>query len=309
MKKILLLTSAALMLGSAGNTMARQNMLDDLNNVCSDTIGIITDCGLCHGATYQEPTTEKDLYLAECACGFCPDDPDCTVAPPPPGPMTEAELITEGKSVTNEYFRDLFRLFGSHLQQTSLDTGIPVSDPAIFTAVFPQCPDIAPLAGSEISKKYGYLARRVTTKSRNSRNIPDDWELAQLMDFEALAAKGAPRTTFPLTDEDGNTMLKPNGQPFITQEYEAYDYVKEVGGKGKDRVANTYFRYMRSITMPPPANVSGLPCLKCHGNDADLAPGVVEAIGTEYPYDKALGYSPGQIRGAWTIKIPVEVTP
>ena len=129
------------------------------------------------------------------------------------------------------------------------------------------------------------------------------------MNFEALAAKGSPRTEFAVTDENGTILNKPNGQPFITNEYEAFDFVKEVGGKGKVRVANTYFRYIRSITMPPPANVSGLPCLKCHGNDADLAPGVVEAIGIEYPYDKALGYSPGQIRGAWTIKIPVDVTP
>ncbi len=308
MKKILLLSGAALMLGSVGNTMARQNMLDDLNNVCSDTIGVITDCGFCHGTTYQEPTPEKDQYLTEGACGFCTEDPDC-IATPPTDPPTEADLIAEGRSVTNEYFANLFRLFGQHIQQTAQETGIDPTDPAIFTAVFPQCPDIAPLAGSEVSKKYGYLVRRVTTKNRNSRNIPDDWELAQLMNFEALAAKGSPRTEFAVTDENGTILNKPNGQPFITNEYEAFDFVKEVGGKGKVRVANTYFRYIRSITMPPPANVSGLPCLKCHGNDADLAPGVVEAIGIEYPYDKALGYSPGQIRGAWTIKIPVDVTP
>lgn len=319
MKKLQLLLSALLMLGSANTLLAKQAYQDDVNTFCAAYLTSPSTCETCHTVNYGDPTVEKDLYLAEGACGFCPENPECAIAPPPTEPLTEAELIAKGQSVTNEYFATLFRLFGQHVQQTAAETGLnPATDSAVFTAVFPQCPDIAPLAGSEMSKKYGYLVRRVTTKTRNSRNIPDEWELDQLKYFEALAAKSATRTEFPVTDPvTGAVLNKPNGQPLITNEYEVYDYVKERGGKGKSRVANTYFRYMRSVTMPPLS--SGLPCLRCHGNTADLAAdyidstgattSLVDAVGAEYPYDDAMGYSAGEIRGAWTIKIPVDVTP
>ena len=67
-----------------------------------------------------------------------------------------------------------------------------------------------------------------------------------------------------------------------------------------------YFNYMRSITVPP---LTMLPCLKCHGSieepDGEVTPDVLEAIEGLYPYDMALGYKAGDIRGAWTVKIPV----
>ena len=64
--------------------------------------------------------------------------------------------------------------------------------------------------------------------------------------------------------------------------------------------------------MPDPddPNNPQLPCLKCHGTFEDLAPGLVDEFGqgileSEYPFDMALGYKGGNIRGAWTIKIPI----
>jgi hypothetical protein len=67
---------------------------------------------------------------------------------------------------------------------------------------------------------------------------------------------------------------------------------------------------MRSITMPPhPAapvpNNPKLPCLLCHGTLDQLPTGLKEAIYDEFPYDMALGFKAGDIRGAWTIKIPI----
>ena len=88
---------------------------------------------------------------------------------------------------------------------------------------------------------------------------------------------------------------------------------------------------MRSITVAPmPSDFGGpnplpngkpnpeMPCLKCHGStekstvmppNPDLGPDVtedvLEAIAEFYPYDMALGYRAGAIRGAWTVKIPV----
>ena len=65
---------------------------------------------------------------------------------------------------------------------------------------------------------------------------------------------------------------------------------------------------------PNDPNNPQLPCLKCHGTFDQLAPGLVDVDGdlagqgileVEYPYDLALGYKKGDIRGACTVKIPV----
>ena len=56
-----------------------------------------------------------------------------------------------------------------------------------------------------------------------------------------------------------------------------------------------YFRYMKAIPVQPL-------CLACHGAPDSIAGEVKERIAEEYPHDRAVGYSPGQIRGAVSIK-------
>jgi hypothetical protein len=174
-----------------------------------------------------------------------------------------------------------------------------MTDPNIFATVFPSCPEIAPVIASDFSRQTGYLVRRVTTRTRNARNIPDDWELQQLKKFEEMAADGDPRTQFNIT--------KPDSSILPTKEFEAFDVASE--GKGKNG-SEIYFRYMRSITMPGmPNEPPYLPCLKCHGTIDQLGDGVVEAVAAEYPHDLSMGYKKGDIRGAWTIKIPLVEKP
>jgi len=55
------------------------------------------------------------------------------------------------------------------------------------------------------------------------------------------------------------------------------------------------FRYMRAI----PAD--GV-CLACHGQV--LAPQLQEVIATDYPHDRATGYSSGEVRGAFSVTWP-----
>jgi len=163
-------------------------------------------------------------------------------------------------------------------------------NPNDFAEVFPDCPEIAPIIASDISREKGYLVRRVTNRTRNARNTPDDWEAKQLEKFEDMAKDGKPRTQFNIT--------KPDDSILPTKEFEVSAIVEEEDVK--------YFRYMRSITMPgPPSEAPFLPCLKCHGTFDQLGDGVLEAIQAAYPYDMALGYKKGYIRGAWTIKIPL----
>ena len=284
MKKIaLLLFSLAL----PGVVMAHSNFINDVNTSCGYDVFAADECIGCHLADddLKSSTYEKDLYLSDGTCAFCTEVTSCNSAPP-----TEAELYINARATTKAYFERLFKDFTMALQAVGGS-----SNPTAFADVFPKCPEIAPLIGSEFSRDTGYLVRRVTTRTRNSRNMPDDWELEQLKKFEDMAADGKPRSLLEIT--------KPDGIILPTKEFEAFDVMKE--GVGND--SEYYFRYMRSITVPPLA--SGLPCLKCHGTNSDLGAGVVEAVQEFYPHDMAMGYKAGDIRAAWTIKIPLAAKP
>lgn len=278
----------AMIIFASPGVMAHSNLIDNVNDSCGYVVFEDTECIGCHlPDDLKYPTPEKDQYLTDGACSFCTEVATCDSAPP-----TEVELYGIARSTTKDYFERLFSDFSTALQ----GVGGP-SNPAAFADVFPKCPEIAPLIGSEFSRDTGYLVRRVTTRTRNSRNMPDDWELEQLKKFEKMAADGDPRTLLEITKPG------PLGEKLNTMEFEAFDVVKE--GVGND--SKFYYRYMRSITVPPLA--SGLPCLKCHGTTTDLGEGVLEAVHAYYPHDMAMGYVAGDIRGAWTIKIPLASRP
>ena len=56
------------------------------------------------------------------------------------------------------------------------------------------------------------------------------------------------------------------------------------------------FRYMKAIP-------AGELCLTCHGKD--IAPDLAAKIRERYPKDRAIGFSLGEIRGAFTITQPM----
>ena len=311
MKKLArLLVSLAIILAFPGTSvMAEIGFMRDVNTACNTGLlpievleephdGQITvECSTCHNINdFDDETQVMEDYEDYGACYFCPENPDCAPVRP-----TRDELLAEAQDVTNQYFEKLFKEFMKHMMETGmmLPDGT-ITDPMIFAEVFPDCSDIAPVIGGDFSRKTGYLVRRVTDRTRNARNTPDGWEAAQLKKFEKMAKEGTPRTQFDITKPDGSTLP--------TKEFEAHAITD-----GPDDTK--YFRYMRSITMPPmpdpvDENNPQLPCLKCHGTFKDLAPGLVDEFGqgileAEYPFDMALGYKKGDIRGAWTIKIPI----
>jgi hypothetical protein len=129
------------------------------------------------------------------------------------------------------------------------------------------CRDKAPQLAKAASDETGWSVRRVSLRNRNPRAVPDAWERAALEDFDRRAASGESATTL-----------------------EKAEIVTE-GGK------QTY-RYMRAL---PTQSL----CLNCHGTPEQLTPAVVEKLKALYPDDKAVGYRPGDIRGAMTIRKPV----
>ena len=128
------------------------------------------------------------------------------------------------------------------------------------------CSDIAPLIALTKSKSYSWKISRTSLKLRDPDNAPDPWERAVLEQFEARKAKG----------EDVNDL-------------EYYEVVEMEGQK--------MYRYMKAIPTQEK------PCLTCHGEN--LAPDVKAALDRHYPHDKARGFKPGDIRGAFTIIQPL----
>ncbi len=59
------------------------------------------------------------------------------------------------------------------------------------------------------------------------------------------------------------------------------------------------FRYMKAIKIKPL-------CLKCHGMADKIDATVKAELKNRYPHDKATGYSVSQIRGAFSVRIPLE---
>jgi hypothetical protein len=129
------------------------------------------------------------------------------------------------------------------------------------------CKDIGPAAASEISRKTGQRVARVSLKVRNPViGSPDAWEQKVLLDFDKRR-----ETENPANIEFTEMVSEPQGK---------------------------YLRYMKAI---PVQDV----CVKCHGMGDNIAQPVKDALKAEYPHDKAVGYAPSEIRGAFSIKKPL----
>jgi len=129
------------------------------------------------------------------------------------------------------------------------------------------CRDKAPELAKAASAESGWAIRRVSLKNRNPTAVPDAWERAALEDFDRRAAGGES----PATIEKAEVVV--------------------VDGK------ETY-RYMKALPVQPL-------CVACHGSAEQLSPALKEKLKAVYPDDKGVGYSPGHIRGAITLKKPV----
>lgn len=115
----------------------------------------------------------------------------------------------------------------------------------------------------------GWRIRRVSKKVRNPADIPDPYEVRVLDQFEALTVAGQ-----------------------LGPDTEHAEVVTEEG--------RPYLRYLKPIMIVSPI------CLICHGKAEDLVPEVRVQLQTLYPNDQATGYRLHDLRGAVSIKIPLE---
>lgn len=132
------------------------------------------------------------------------------------------------------------------------------------------CHAIAPEATRSQSAAHGMTIKRTAFRVRNSANAPDAHERRVLESFAAKIAEGSN----PADLEDVETVTE-----------------------GDVRT----LRYMKPIMM------AEKPCAACHGSS--VAPDVSDKIRELYPHDAATGFAPGELRGAFSVSIPLPPNP
>jgi len=124
------------------------------------------------------------------------------------------------------------------------------------------CQEAAPAVTRDVAAKHGWNVGRTALKLRNPDNRPDDWEREVLEAFVAQREAGADPKKLSVT-------------------------------RVVNRDGEATFRYMKAIPL------AQKPCATCHGANVD--PDLRAEILERYPEDKAVGFKPGEIRGAFTL--------
>lgn len=132
------------------------------------------------------------------------------------------------------------------------------------------CRDAAPQIAGELSRANGWRVTRVGTRVRNPMlGMPDAWEQTVLATFQQRIAAGEK----PADIAYGEVVAEPDGR---------------------------YYRFMKAIPTQEA-------CLSCHGDAAKIAAPVRAELQRHYPFDRATGYAVGELRGAISIKQPLDV--
>ena len=129
------------------------------------------------------------------------------------------------------------------------------------------CRTQAPAIARRVGEESGWRVGRTSSRLRNPANVPDPWEAKVLAEFAAQAQAGNPPDKL------------------------IYGQVVT------DRRGRRIYRLMKGIPM------EGM-CLVCHGPSP--APAVRAKLKALYPQDQAIGYRPGQLRGAFTLSKPLD---
>lgn len=127
------------------------------------------------------------------------------------------------------------------------------------------CKYTCPEITSSQSRKSGWRVAAVSLRPRNSAlGMADAWEQTVLADFGRRAAKGESADTLEFTE--------------VVNEPQA-----------------RYFRYAKAMMVEPL-------CLPCHSSRDKLPDSVKAQLAIDYPFDKAVDFSVGQVYGIVSIK-------
>ena len=115
--------------------------------------------------------------------------------------------------------------------------------------------------------KLGKALKAELQAPRNPANAPNAWEMETLQQFETRKAAGE-----QASDLDAWTIVV-------------------------DDQGHRTFRYMKAIATVPM-------CLQCHGRR--LNDEIAAKVAALYPEDAAIGFKAGDLRGAFTVRLPID---
>ncbi|MDH5637200.1 MAG: DUF3365 domain-containing protein [Nitrospinota bacterium] len=170
------------------------------------------------------------------------------------GKTTKEQAITKAKSMVKQ--------LGSGLKG-ELQSAVKKSG---FAGAVTACGEIAQAKAEQISQDNSSMIHRVSLKTRNPANTPDDYERARLQRMERDLANGALKKAY-------------------------VEVVMKDGAKS--------LRFMKPI-------LTSAFCLNCHGAESKIKPGVAAILSRLYPEDKARGYKENQVRGAFSVTVPMD---
>ena len=123
------------------------------------------------------------------------------------------------------------------------------------------CNTQAPEIAGRVSTQNQVKLSRVGTRARNPvMGVPNDWQAKALAQFDAALARGD-----KLADIEFSETV--------------------------DMASGKEFHFAKPIVLQPM-------CVSCHGSPEQISPEVKAKLNELYPNDKAVGYQPGQLRGA-----------
>jgi hypothetical protein len=172
-----------------------------------------------------------------------------------PSAEKQAEMAAEARATA----ADLGKTLGGELK-AAMAAGGPENAIGV-------CKEKAPAIAKAAAARTGMSIKRVSTKNRNPKAVPDAWEAAAIADFEKRLAAG----------EKADNLET---------------YTVEQQGDSKT------FRYAKAL-------VTQTMCLNCHGAPETLSDAVKAKLAAEYPDDKAVGYAAGMVRGILTMRKPL----
>ena len=167
----------------------------------------------------------------------------------------EAKLLEEARSIAQSLPPKMLNVIQAEIKKGGAEQALDT------------CNTLSPKMAALAAEETGWAIRRVSTKNRNPKAVPDEWEKGVLAEFEQRLAAGE----VPMTMEKGMMV---------------------VDGDKK------FYRYMRPL-------MTQKLCMECHGPEDSLSPNVKARLSALYPQDKATGFTEGKMRGALTIKKPL----
>ena len=166
-------------------------------------------------------------------------------------------------SVTENQKEEMRKIAGDFLKHLKGILVNEIQSNGIVSAVA-VCSETAHILSNNFGLERGVFIKRVSFKNRNQFNYPDEYESEILNKFASMKQRGE---------------LNENS------EHSEIITVEEI----------KYIKYMKPIFIQAE-------CLNCHGKENEIADPVKKIINKEYPQDKAIGYSLGDLRGAVSIK-------